>query len=97
MQESSWNGVNLRHFMIMDHLIRFGLRKDSKVLEIGCGIGKLTGLLYKYIKRGKIVGMDISNESVEIARKRIPKSPRFDGFATIKFSMANARESLRFE
>ncbi|MRR20142.1 class I SAM-dependent methyltransferase [bacterium] len=63
--------VNLRHYKIMEYLSAAGLRKDSSVLEIGCGIGTLTGLLAKYLRKGEVLAADISPESVAIARKRL--------------------------
>ena len=67
--------VNLRHYTIMEFLKDAGLRKNSRVLEIGCGIGTLTGLLLKYVKKGKVVAADISPESVAIAEKRLSDKP----------------------
>lgn len=64
-------GVNLRHYRIMNSLISGGLRRDSHVLEVGCGIGTLTGLLVKYLKRGTVMAVDISDESVAIARANL--------------------------
>jgi trans-aconitate methyltransferase len=63
--------VNLRHYKIMEFLISAGLSRKDRVLEIGCGIGTLTGLLVRYLGKGEIVAVDISPESVEIARKRL--------------------------
>ncbi|MDX9904286.1 MAG: class I SAM-dependent methyltransferase [Bacteroidales bacterium] len=63
--------VNLRHYRIMEFLVRAGLKKESRVLEIGCGIGTLTGLMAQYLRRGEIVAADISPESVSTARKRL--------------------------
>lgn len=63
--------VNLRHYRIMGFLTRAGLTRRSRVLEIGCGIGTLTGLLAKYLRKGEIHAVDISPRSVEIARKRL--------------------------
>jgi trans-aconitate 2-methyltransferase len=63
--------VNLRHYKIMEFLASTGLSRNDRVLEIGCGIGTLTGLLARYIRRGEIVAVDISPESIEIARKRL--------------------------
>ncbi|MDF1559286.1 MAG: class I SAM-dependent methyltransferase [Bacteroidales bacterium] len=74
--------VNLRHYMIMEFLVRAGLKKDSKVLEIGCGIGTLTGLIAKYVKRGEIVAADISPESVSMARKRLSRNRKVDFLVT---------------
>lgn len=75
-------GINLRHYRIINHLSDYGLKKDSKVLEIGCGIGTLTGLIHQFVKNGKLVATDISDESIEIAKKRISKSERIDFFVT---------------
>lgn len=75
-------GVNLRHYRLMNELIAGGLRAGSNVLEAGCGVGTLTSLLHTYIKRGKIVSIDISDKSVEIAAGRFPKSRRVEFIAT---------------
>ena len=66
--------VNLRHFRIMGFLNSAGLTRRASVLEIGCGIGTLTGLLARYLTKGKVVAVDISPESVSIARKRLAKA-----------------------
>ena len=74
--------VNLRHYRIMEFLVRAGLKKESKVLEIGCGIGTLTGLMAKYLRRGEIVAADISAESVSTARKRLSRNRNVDFMVT---------------
>jgi len=66
--------VNLRHYKIMEFLVSAGLSRNSRVLEIGCGIGTLTGLLSSYLRKGEILAVDISPESVEIARKRLSRT-----------------------
>ena len=57
-------GVNIRHRTIFKNLRKAGLKNDSKVLEIGCGIGTVSGLILKYISQGSFVGVDISIESI---------------------------------
>ena len=64
-------GVNLRHFTVMNNGVKAGLQRNHYVLEVGCGIGTLTGLLAKYLKTGKLVATDISDKSIEIAKKRL--------------------------
>jgi trans-aconitate 2-methyltransferase len=74
--------VNLRHYRIMEFLADAGLKRDSRILEIGCGIGTLTGLILKYAKRGKVVAADISPESVSIAEKRLANRPNVSFMVT---------------
>ena len=49
----------------------YGLHSKSNVLELGCGIGAMTNLISKTVKKGKIEAVDISPRSVEFARRRI--------------------------
>jgi len=69
-------GVNIRHRSIMLRLRRAGLRKDHRVLEIGCGIGTLTSLLAKYVSRGTVHAVDISEGAVQIAKARFKANNR---------------------
>ena len=65
-------GINDRHRSIQRWLLKFGLSKDSKILEIGCGIGTQTELIAKYIDdNGEILAVDISPKSIEVAQKRL--------------------------
>ncbi len=66
-------GVNLRHYHLFNEIVRAGLKKNHKVLEIGCGIGTLTGLLLRYLSKGKLVATDISDVSIEVAKDRLSK------------------------
>jgi len=63
-------GVHIRHYTILQRLKKSGLKSNHRVLEIGCGIGTLTGLLGNYLKDGELTAADISPESIEIAKKR---------------------------
>lgn len=64
-------GVNLRHYHVFNQIVASGLRKHHHVLEIGCGIGQITGLLNNYLTGGKIVATDISPASIALAKKRM--------------------------
>lgn len=63
-------GLNIRHREIIFRLKKAGLKKNHIVLELGCGIGIISGTLSTFLTRGKIVGVDISDESIRIAQKR---------------------------
>ncbi len=61
-------GINIRHRTIFKNLKNIGLKKNSNVLEIGCGIGSVSHLILKYISDGSFVGLDISPESIKAAK-----------------------------
>jgi trans-aconitate 2-methyltransferase len=61
-------GVNIRHRTIYKNLRRDGLRAESNVLEIGCGIGTVSSLILKTVTIGKFIGVDISSGSIEAAK-----------------------------
>lgn len=42
---------------------------DSRVLDVGCGSGWATRLLADYAVNGRVTGIDISNEMVDLARE----------------------------
>jgi trans-aconitate 2-methyltransferase len=62
-------GVNIRHRTIFKNLKKLGLKPDSNVLEIGCGIGTVSSLILKHIPKGNFTGVDISTESIAQAKK----------------------------
>lgn len=76
-------GVNIRHRTIANFLIKAGLKPHHTVLEIGCGVGTLTSLIAPYVRRGSMLAVDISAESVEIARKKL------SGFNHLKFQVSD--------
>ncbi|MFA5781811.1 MAG: class I SAM-dependent methyltransferase [Bacteroidales bacterium] len=69
-------GLNIRHYHLFYKIIKAGLKKNHKILEIGCGIGTLTKLIHNYINNGYIVGVDISSENIRIATERFKKSKK---------------------
>jgi cyclopropane fatty-acyl-phospholipid synthase-like methyltransferase len=59
-------GLNDRNYKIHELLLRFGLQKSHRVLEIGCGVGVQTKLLAKACRH--VIALDISPKSIEIAK-----------------------------
>ncbi|MFW5879820.1 MAG: class I SAM-dependent methyltransferase [bacterium] len=64
-------GINKRHKSILNLLKENGLKKNHCVLEVGCGIGTVSGLIAKYLSKGKLTSIDLSPKSIEIAKKRL--------------------------
>ena len=61
-------GINIRHRTIFKNLKTAGVKPGSNVIEIGCGIGTVSSLILKYVTKGRFVGVDISNESISLAK-----------------------------
>lgn len=87
-------GINIRHRTIFKNLIENGLTSTSNVLEIGCGIGSVSGLILKHITSGKLVALDISPESIKMAQTI------YSGYSNAEFlvnDMTNFTHSLKFD
>ncbi len=67
-------GINNRHLSILEHLREAGLKRDHRVLEIGCGIGTVSELILRYLsKNGFLHSVDISPKSILLANARLKK------------------------
>jgi SAM-dependent methyltransferase len=56
-----------------------GLKPDDRVLDVGCGIGRMAGPLTEYLSaRGEYVGFDIVKQGVEWCQSHI--TPRYPNF-----------------
>ena len=55
--------------IVLPMLAQMALRPDENVLDAGCGSGWLVRLLASQITEGRVVGMDISDEMVRLARR----------------------------
>ncbi len=87
-------GVNIRHRTIFKNLKKIGLKPNSNVIEVGCGIGTVSSLILKYITGGNFVGVDISKESIEMAQKL------YAGYKNAEFivnDMAAFTHKLKFD
>jgi len=66
-------GINERHHSIIKKMLKLGLKKHMHVLEIGCGIGTVSELLLKHLTNGTLLALDLSPDSIEVARQRLKK------------------------
>lgn len=67
------SGINDRIWSLYQRLIRLGIKNNSSILEIGCGIGALTLLLSKKVRRGRIEATDLSPRSIAYAKTHLQK------------------------
>jgi len=61
----------------------FALEEDSKVVDVGCGLGFFTEMLSVYLPKGKVRGIDLDSKLIDEAQKRV--------------GMHRGRESLEFQ
>ncbi|HZI46726.1 MAG TPA: class I SAM-dependent methyltransferase [Pyrinomonadaceae bacterium] len=71
-------------------IARMRVEANSRVLDVGCGSGWATRLLADYAFDGRVTGIDISDEMVELARESSA------GYKNVDFKVASA-EQLPFE
>lgn len=72
-------------------IAKLALRGDERVLDIGCGDGKVTAEIAAAVPRGSVVGVDNSADMVRFAREAFPNSR----FANLNFHLKDA-SSLDF-
>ncbi len=81
-------GVNERHRAILEWALKFGMHPDRSVLELGCGVGTLTGLLAEALgSGGSVTAIDLSPVSIESAKERL------SGFANVRLIAADVLET----
>jgi trans-aconitate 2-methyltransferase len=56
----------------MDLVSRLDLSGDERVLDIGCGDGKITAQLASRLPKGEVLGIDLSRDMIDFARDRHP-------------------------
>jgi len=54
------------------------LRGDERVLDLGCGDGRLTAELARCVPQGSVLGIDASDTMIEAARQRTSENLRFE-------------------
>jgi trans-aconitate 2-methyltransferase len=50
-----------------------GLCGDEQILDFGCGDGKISAELSRFVSRGKVVAVDISEEMISFAKIKFPR------------------------
>lgn len=58
----------------MELIAKLNLRGDESILDIGCGDGKISAELARIVKKGKVLGIDLSENMIKTALKQFPSS-----------------------
>jgi len=64
------------------------LRGDEKILDVGCGDGKVTAEMARALPNGSAVGVDASPQMIEFANKTFPASKN----SNLEFHVMDARK-----
>ena len=86
-------GVTPRHQFILKRLKQYGLNSNSKVLEIGCGIGTLSSIVIKEVNNGFFLGCDISEESIKVCTTELKNA--FTDFLVT--DMSDFKSDVKFD
>ena len=92
VQRQIKTGANERLISLYKRLLNGGLNADSKVLELGCGVGIFTKLLAKKVKNGIIEAVDLSEKSVAVAKNELKErnNIHFDVADVVKYQPKNS-------
>jgi len=69
-------------------IAKLNLRGDEKILDVGCGDGKITAEIGRATPNGFIVGIDASAEMISFARKKFPAKEN----RNLEFQACDARQ-----
>ncbi|MGO8765922.1 MAG: class I SAM-dependent methyltransferase [Limisphaerales bacterium] len=69
-------------------IARLQLRGHERILDVGCGDGKVTAEIAQAVPRGAVIGVDASPEMIAFAQKTFPKKK----FHHLEFHVMDARE-----
>jgi len=64
------------------------LRGNERVLDIGCGDGKITAEIAKRLSTGSILGIDSSEEMINFSKENFPQ----DEYRNLDFKLADAQK-----
>jgi trans-aconitate 2-methyltransferase len=88
-----WNAADYaansaaQHAWARELIAKLQLRGDERILDVGCGDGKVTAEIARAVPRGSVVGIDASAEMIAFAQKTFPAK----GNPNLAFQIGDAR------
>lgn len=73
-------------------IARAAFSPDDRVLDIGCGDGRITAAIARLVPQGRVLGIDLSSDMVQHAAGHYPARD----YPNLAFEQADARD-LRFD
>ncbi|MCW3996235.1 MAG: methyltransferase domain-containing protein [Candidatus Bathyarchaeota archaeon] len=90
----SWNAVDYaknsanQYAWAQELIPKLKLSGNETLLDIGCGDGKITAELARYLPNGRVLGIDSSKQMINLARKTFPNAK----FPNLSFKVMDARK-----
>jgi len=98
MDEYTWdaedysNNSTAQRDWARELILKLNLKGTESVIDIGCGEGKITAEIASQLPGGKILGIDRSNNMIDLAKKNYPQLK----YPNLSFKMIDAR-NLQFK
>jgi trans-aconitate 2-methyltransferase len=95
---TEWNAAeysrrsSLQEAMAQEVLVLLDLKDSERILDVGCGDGKITAEIASRVPRGSVVGVDPSGDMISFAQSHFGPATR----PNLRFEVADAR-SLPFK
>jgi trans-aconitate 2-methyltransferase len=95
---TEWNAAeysrrsSLQEAMAQEVLALLDLKRSERILDVGCGDGKITAEIAARAPRGSVVGVDPSRDMISFAQSHFGPAAR----SNLRFEVADAR-SLPFQ
>jgi len=90
---TTWNAAEyaansaVQHSWAREIIARLNFRGDERLLDVGCGDGKITAEIARALPRGQVLGVDASPEMIGFAKKSFPPSKN----TNLTFEICDAR------
>jgi len=94
LQIARWNAADYAANSVVQQawarelIARLNLRGDERVLDVGCGDGKVSAEIARAVPRGSVVGVDASPQMIKFARAAFPLGK----IPNLQFQVMDARK-----
>src|SRR5438876_5252307 len=82
-----YNRSSLQEAMAQEVIALLDLRGSERILDVGCGDGKITAEIASRSPRGSVVGVDPSRDMIRFAQSHFGPATR----PSLRFEVADAR------
>jgi ubiquinone/menaquinone biosynthesis C-methylase UbiE len=83
------NASNFQYVYAIEMLKKAGIKPTDRILDIGCGDGKITAYLANTATSGLVVGTDISQDMIDYARKEYTQK-----YDNLGFMVMDAKKNI---